>query len=608
MRKICTGLALAVLALGHHAAHAQNAGDVRELQGSASVTRGDAAAAAALARGAAVQRNDIVETADNGKVLIGFVDGTALTLGPGAEVVIDEFVYNPNGGANSAALRVAAGAMRLVSGAIERAGGPQAVTVTTAVGTIGIRGTDFFVEMDGDHLSVALFSGQDVVVRNANGTTVLRPGEGTDIWGDKAPSQAVTWGYDRVNRALGLVTVAGVDKRPLPYARSVAPAETLGDALSGGKFKIDGRLRYEFVDHASQPQTAYALTGRLRAGYETLAWNGLFAGIEGEVTHHLAARRSDGAVNVPALPVIADPDSEVLNQLYAGWTLPGADGMPAARLVVGRQRIAYDNERWVGPGSFRQNDQTLDAAAVEARALPELSLRYAYVDRVNRILGNNPNGAWDSDSHFAGASTTVVPFGVTTAYAYLLDLKPVPQFSSATYGVRYDGLYENGPFAFGLEAEVARQTDYAANPRNYALTYALIRPSLRWNDSTLYAGWENLGGDGVSAVQAPLATLHRHNGWADMFLVTPPNGLRDLHVRFFQELPDLGPMKTPKLDVRFHDFAAVRGGAHYGTEFDVDLNATIFSRVTMGVRFASYNADAFDSDTKKLWLYLEFQY
>ena len=51
--------------------------------------------------------------------------------------------------------------MRLVAGAVERIGGAKAITVTTAVGTIGIRGTDFFVEMmAADHLAVALFSGR----------------------------------------------------------------------------------------------------------------------------------------------------------------------------------------------------------------------------------------------------------------------------------------------------------------------------------------------------------------------------------------------------------------------------------------------------------------
>jgi hypothetical protein len=411
-----------------------------------------------------------------------------------------------------------------------------------------------------------------------------------------------------VNRALALVTVASADERPLPYARPVAAEDSLGAALIGGKFKIDARLRYEFVDHASQPRNAYAVTARLRLGYETLAWNGLFAGAEGEVTRDLGDRRSDGVHNVPSLPVIADPNSDTVNQAYLGWTRAGQDGLAGTRAVIGRQRIAYENERWVGPGTFRQNDQTFDAVSVETREIPGLALRYAYTTRVNRILGNNANGRWNSDNHFIGATTNVVPFGLTTAYVYLLDLHPVPQFSSATYGVRYDGLVDAGEFTFGLEGEVARQTDYAANPANYALTYGLVRPSLKWRGSMLAAGWEHLGGNGVVALQTPLATLHRHNGWADIFTVTPANGLRDLHVRFLQELPDAGPMKTPKLDLRFHSFAPTTGGAHYGTEFDADLNATVLGRVTAGIRFASYNAKSFDADTKKLWLYLEFQY
>ena len=155
---------------------------------------------------------------------------------------------------------------------------------------------------------------------------------------------------------------------------------------------------------------------------ETLAWNGFFAGIEGEFTHHLAAQRSDGVINFPTLPMIKDPDSDALNELYAGWQQTGDDGLRAAQANVGRQRILYDDERWVGPSNFRQNDQTFDAATLETRLSPELSIRYAYIDGVEKTLGNNAGGHWDSDSHLMGLQTTVVPFGLTTVYAYLLDL------------------------------------------------------------------------------------------------------------------------------------------------------------------------------------------
>jgi hypothetical protein len=606
-------LLCALLAAVPTLAQSAAVGTVAQLQGSASATR-DAGNQTLLAPEAPIFSDDILETSADGKVLVQFVDGTKLTLGPNAEVVIDEFVYNPNGGTNTAALRVTAGAMRLVAGALERVGGGEAITVATPVGTIGIRGTDFFVEMeDGRHLAVALFSGYEVAVINAGGQTVLRPGEGTDIWAAAAPSQALTWGTERVNRALALVTVAPAS-RPFYYAQPVAPADDMRTAFMEGTFKLDARLRYEFVDQKSRPQTSNATTFRLRAGYETLAYNGFFAGVEGEITRDLAGRRSDGVRNTPALPVIPDPDSEVLNRAYVGWTMPLAngsadDGLAGTRVVIGRQRISYDNERWIGPSSFRQNDQTVDAFGAEARPFANLAIRYAYLDRINRVLGNNPNGHWASDSHLFSASTNATPYGITTAYAYLLDLAPVPRLSSATYGVRYDGLFqETEDFAVGFEAEVARQTNHARNPNSYAVTYALLRPMVRWHDIALSAGWEHLGGNGVDAVQTPLATLHRHNGWADVFLTTPPNGLRDLHVRLVSEMPDAGFIVNPKLDLRYHDFRATRGGGRYGSEFDADLNFSVLSRATLGVRFAHYDAKTFDADTTKLWLYLEFQY
>ncbi len=589
-------------------------GTITQVQGAATATR--TAGSVTLQLNTPVYSDDLLETEANAKILVQFTDGTKLTLGPSAEVLIDEFVFNAAGGTNNAAIRVTAGAMRLVAGAIEKVGGPQAINVATPVASIGVRGTDFFIEMEeADHLSVALFSGYEVAVTNPSGTTVLRPGEGTDIWGHPgeavAPSQALTWGTDRVNRALALVTITPLERRPLYYAQPIAPELSPQGALTQGTFKIDVRYRWEFVEQDSRAQSAHANTVRVRAGYETAAYQGFFAGIEGEFTRDIfGGRRSDGVTNFPTIPVIPDPDSEVLNRAYVGWTRPDADGMSVARVVLGRQRIMYDNERWIGPSNFRQNDQTFDAFTAEGQVIPGVNARYAYLNRINRVLGNNPNGHWGSDSHLLSVATNKTPFGIATAYAYLLDLNPVPRLSSATFGVRYDALVQyRDDLAFGLEAELARQSDYAGNPGSYGLTYFLLRPMVKWNDETLLAaGWERLGGNGIDAVQTPLATLHRHNGWADVFLTTPVNGLDDKHVRLMQELPDAGWFKSPRLDLRFHDFHAARGGAHYGVEWDADLNFSVLSRATLGVRFARYDAKSYDTDTTKAWFYIEVQY
>ncbi len=590
-----------------HAQQAARAGGVSAVQGSAQAVR--ETTQDDLAVNDPIFRNDVLETGPDAKLRVTFADNTQLTLGPDADVVIDDYVYAPEKKTGNAALRITSGTARVLAGLIEDNGGSQAFSIRTPVATIGIRGTDFFVEMKGDHLQVALFSGYEVTVTSAGGTTVLRPGEGTDVWGTAAPTPGIPWGPDRVNRALAMVSPVPANARPLTYARPPAQENSLLEALTRGDVSIDARLRYEHVTQAAAPLPASATTARLRVGYETAAYRGVFAGIEGEITRELSGTRSDGARAVPGRPVIPDPDSEELNQLYAGWAMAGDDGMTAARAVLGRQRLVYDNERWIGAGAFRQNDQTFDAVALEGRPLPHLSLRYAYIDGVNRVLGNStPNGHWRSDSHALGVTTDLVPHGLLTGYAYLLDLQSAPQFSSATYGVRYDTMATGGEAMFGVEAELARQTDYRGNTRNFALTYGLLRPSVHYEGTTLFAGVELLEGDGVSAVQTPLATLHRHNGWADVFNITPAEGLRDIHVRYLQELSDFGFLKTPRMDMRLHHFTSDNGRITYGTEYNADVNVSVRGYATVGVRWARYEANSFASDTEKLWVYVETRF
>ena len=260
-----------------------------------------------------------------------------------------------------------------------------------------------------------------------------------------------------------------------------------------------------------------------------MAVNGFYAGLSGEITRDLARPVSNNGVNGRTdLPLIADPSATVLHEAYLGWVERGADALVQTRILIGRQRLLYEDERWVGPSEFRQNAQSFDAVSAETRVLPGLEFRYAYLWQIERILGNNVNGRWDSASHLIAAITDVLPYGVTTAYSYLIDLKPVPQFSSATNGIRYEGSIPvtsigGSVVEATLEAEVARQSSYANNPNHFDLTYSLLQPGLTWNGTTLYAGWEQLRGNGTVAVQTPLATLFRQNGWADVFTVTPPH-------------------------------------------------------------------------------------
>jgi hypothetical protein len=67
-------------------------------------------------------------------------DGTQLTLGENATLVVDEFVYDPNSSRGELSIRIAKGAFLYVGGLIEGESGAK-VRIQTPVGAIGVRGT-----------------------------------------------------------------------------------------------------------------------------------------------------------------------------------------------------------------------------------------------------------------------------------------------------------------------------------------------------------------------------------------------------------------------------------------------------------------------------------
>jgi hypothetical protein len=101
--------------------------------------------------------------------------------------------------------------------------------------------------------------------------------------------------------------------------------------------------------------------------------------------------------------------------------------------------------------------------------------------------------------------------------------------------------------------------------------------------------------------------LHKFQGWADKFLVTPPNGIQDYYVQ-----GGYGWKKTLGLDainalVVYHRFDSARADQHYGREWDASLAARK-GRWTATAKLASYEARTFATDTRKLWLQLEWIY
>jgi hypothetical protein len=84
-----------------------------------------------------VQANEVVTTKANDRAHLVFLDGSALTVGPNARLVIDKFVYDPNTQTGELAVNASVGVLRLVGGKISK---KTPITITTPSSTIGIRG------------------------------------------------------------------------------------------------------------------------------------------------------------------------------------------------------------------------------------------------------------------------------------------------------------------------------------------------------------------------------------------------------------------------------------------------------------------------------------
>jgi len=95
----------------------------------------------ALDAGAAVHLAEEISTGKAARLEIKFDDGTILTLGEHARLVIDSFVYNPADGLDELIVS-ATGSFRFVSGALKSEA--STIRVETPLSLIGVRGTDFW--------------------------------------------------------------------------------------------------------------------------------------------------------------------------------------------------------------------------------------------------------------------------------------------------------------------------------------------------------------------------------------------------------------------------------------------------------------------------------
>lgn len=421
-------------------------------------------------------------------------------------------------------------------------------------------------------------------------------------------------------------------------APATVAADGITTALTGGTTSANLQYRYEHVDTAAATANqAKAHTARLRLGYATGNFVGFGAMVEAESVQALGSKQYDSRArgqSANGYAVVADPDSNEINQAYLSYA-----GIPRTVLKWGRQRIKLDNDRFIGNVGWRQNEQTYDGVTIVNTSLPATTVTAGYISNVNRVFSDSAaaptsgaaGGNHKMQSTIVNASYKGWRVGELSGYAYLLDYdtaSAVLANTSDTYGLRFKGSASLGSTKLLYTLEVASQSDGSNNPVSYRARYTLLEGGIDLHGVVFKLGHEVLGSDRGARTKSsgaavasgksfstPLATLHAFNGWADMFLATPAQGLRDLYVSAESKVGGFN------LGAVYHDYRAANTNAvlsadDLGSEWNVVASKAFGKHYAVGVKYARYRAEgtpattfgAANVDTEKAWLWGELKF
>ena len=403
------------------------------------------------------------------------------------------------------------------------------------------------------------------------------------------------------------------------------------DILSNIKADGQVRARYEMVDQddAGNKPNANAFTNRLAIGVGAdllgTDWLSAYAqmtDVRALNDNYDDASGDNGAEGGAAgHDKVADAEQTRLTQAYIDVK------MGKTKLRMGRQVINLDNQRFVGAVDWRQMPQTFDAYTITDSSIENLNLFASYVSQVNRVFADDTQDAthnaanWDTRTLLLNGSYKAMDELKVTAYGYLIGEGTgnlaTGGFGSDTYGLALTGgVKVSDGVKVDYRAEYATQTDPSmensgsntnievdADYMNFTLDADVSGFLVGAQYEVLSGGNDGAGGD--TAFSTPLATLHAHNGYGDLFLTTPDEGLVDMALSLGYKSKEFGMLKAT-----YHDFSSDVGSTDYGTELDV-----VYTRAIPGVnglngmlKVVDYDADEYSVDMTKFVAMLDYKF
>ncbi|MEO0576788.1 MAG: hypothetical protein AAF004_15125 [Pseudomonadota bacterium] len=369
-------------------------------------------------------------------------------------------------------------------------------------------------------------------------------------------------------------------------------------ATQSQRWWFDGRLRVETVDQNNGLRDANAITLRSRLGFQTDSYGDFGFLVEAENIFALQDDYNSTTNGQTDRGVVPDPEDTEVNRVQLTY-----NGFDDTRITLGRQRLLFDNARFIGNVAWRQNEQTFDALSVKNTSLQDTTIEVAYVSSVRRIFGpDSPNGTTDMRSPLIHVQYNGYDKAQVSVYGYFLDFEDAPDNSNQTLGFRIKGNSTVDKLPIDYVVEYARQLDYKSGVDAIDADYVHAGAGVKIGGIRVAIDYELLSGDGTYGFQTPLATAHAFNGWADLFLTTPAEGLADINVSVN------AVVKGTKLRAVYHQFDADTGSQNYGSEINFIATRKFGERLSAGLKFADYSADERGVDTTKFWMWAGVKY
>ncbi|WP_347985850.1 alginate export family protein [Methylomonas sp. AM2-LC] len=407
------------------------------------------------------------------------------------------------------------------------------------------------------------------------------------------------------------------------YTQDVEDALNFYHYGNNGAVKADINYRYENVNQDKGPtfgphkqfvETANANTARLRLGLLSPTLYDFQAYAEYQGLYALENDYNQGVLSPNTqYSKVQDPQRSELDQLWLSYK-----GIDDTLVKFGRQRIKYDDDRFIGNVGWRQLEQTYDSVTLlhNYQALFGLTINAAYLGHMQDPLGQNAK----LSAPLLNLNYKINDWGNVIGYGYWLDFQDKVNYakSSQTYGLRFDGkspkFYDTVNFLY--TAEWGIQSNYASNPNSYTADRVNLMGGLTAFDFTLQGAMEQLDGYGVNKTfNTPLGTNHAFQGWADVIknpLSLPGNtgatalaaaalgkGIRDVFATASYKMMNDSLILTGV----YHDFFDDTGGVKFGSEWDFSVLKKFGKHYSLLAKYADfYTANSAFTDTQKIWL------